>query len=309
MIHNLAKSKLIFEKPHQIKEPYSWIEHIPFAFYLIENLRPAKIVELGVHTGNSYNAFCQAVKQLKSGTRCYGIDHWKGDDHAGFYGDEIFEELKKYQDENYKDFSTLMRMPFDEASDAFNEGTVDLLHIDGLHTYEAVKHDFETWKPKLSRDAVVLFHDTCVRENEFGVWKLWDELKKENEHFEFFHGHGLGVFFNNADLAKKIVPSERDDIVLFRKLFELAGREIFTEFILKDLKERINFVTRQNEALKNENLELSNHLSNAENYFEEMRGYKNRLDKVVNSVSWKAGRAITFPLRAIYSLFSGSRKK
>ena len=308
-LQQLAQSEIIFEEPWKIEKPNSWIEHIPFAFYLVEQLKPAKVVELGVHSGNSYNAFCQAVKHLELNTRCYGIDHWKGDDHAGFYGDQIFKELKKYQDENYQDFSTLMRMSFDEAKENFEEGSIDLLHIDGLHTYESVRHDYENWKPKLSKRAVVLFHDTCVREHNFGVWKLWDELKRDNEHFEFFHGHGLGVLFSSADRAKKIVPSGSENIVLFRKIFELAGGEIFSEFALKDLNERINSVTRQNDLLKNENREVLYHLSRTENIFEEMKGYKNHLEKVVNSISWKVGRAITFPLRALHSVFSGSKKK
>jgi len=110
--------------------------------------------------------------------QCYAVDTWRGDEHAGFYTDDIFNEFSSYHDTRYRSFSRLLRSTFDEALQYFKDGSVDLLHIDGLHTYEAVKHDFDTWLPKLSDRAVVLMHDHHVRENHFGVWKLWAELSK-----------------------------------------------------------------------------------------------------------------------------------
>src|SRR5439155_23769549 len=120
-----------------------WIEHVPFAFWLIEVLKPKCFAELGVHNGVSYFAFCQAVKNLNLDTTCYGIDSWVGDEHAGFYGEEIFSKVSSYNTDNYSGFLTLVRATFDEASNYFIDQQIDLLHIDGLHTYEAVKHDLE----------------------------------------------------------------------------------------------------------------------------------------------------------------------
>jgi len=57
-----------------------------------------------------------------------------------------------------------------------------------------VSHDFESWRPKLKPGAVVLFHDTNVRENNFGVWKVWAKIQEDFPNtIEFFHSHGLGV--------------------------------------------------------------------------------------------------------------------
>ncbi len=150
-------------------------------------------MELGTHSGFSYLAFAQAVKRLQLATRCFAIDTWAGDEHAGFYGDEVFAALHEYHDKNYSSFSQLLRTTFDQALDHFEDGSVDLLHIDGRHFYEDVRHDFETWKPKLSDRAIVLFHDIAVQRRDFGVYRLWNELQEQYPRFEFVHGQGLGV--------------------------------------------------------------------------------------------------------------------
>lgn len=166
---------------------------MPFAFWLVEAIAPRVLVELGTHTGASFSAFCQAVQAGNVHCRCHAVDTWQGDKHAGAYGEAVFEEISAYLLPRYDGIATLHRATFDEALDHFADGSVDLLHIDGLHTYEAVRHDFESWRPKLSDRAVVLFHDTAVRRGDFGVYQLWAEIEGAFPSFEFQHGNGLGV--------------------------------------------------------------------------------------------------------------------
>ena len=186
-------SEAILWMPDYLDEASAWIEHIPFAFWIMEAFGPSCVVELGTHTGVSYLAFCQAAQKLGIDTRGYAVDTWQGDEHTGFYGEEVFQKLSQIHDRRYGWFSRLVRTTFDEAVRYFDDGSIELLHIDGLHTYEAVKHDFETWRPKLAPRALVLLHDANVRERDFGVFRLWRELAQTHAHFEFLHGHGLGV--------------------------------------------------------------------------------------------------------------------
>lgn len=169
-----------------------WISHGPFAFWLTERLRPRRFVELGTHYGYSFFAFCQAIKKLGSATAAYAVDTWKGDIHAGHYAEDVFLTVEAHNI-RYQEFATLVRATFDDALSGFADNSIDLIHIDGQHLFEDVKKDYHAWLPKLTDDAVVLLHDTQVRERDFGVWRFFDELKRHHPSFEFVHGHGLGI--------------------------------------------------------------------------------------------------------------------
>jgi hypothetical protein len=171
----------------------AWLEHAPFAFWLVDAIRPAVIAELGTHNGFSYFVFCESIVRLGLTTRTLALDSWQGDEHAGFYGAEVFENVTAINESDYSSFSTLLRGYFDDSLDLIPDGSIDLLHIDGRHGYDDVRHDFEVWRPKLTDRGVVIFHDIAEHQEGFGVWQFWAQVARQFPSFAFDHGHGLGV--------------------------------------------------------------------------------------------------------------------
>ncbi len=152
------------------------------------------LVELGVDRGESYFAFCQSAAENQTGTRCFGIDTWRGDQQAGGYDETTFAEVFEHNQAHYAAFSTLVRSGFDDALGQFEPDSIDVLHIDGLHTEMAVRHDIDSWLPKLRPGGILLLHDVDVRGKEFGVWKVWAELQVRGRSTTFHDGPGLGVW-------------------------------------------------------------------------------------------------------------------
>jgi hypothetical protein len=228
---NPLHHQLLSQLPTYIHKKSGWTEHVPLAMLLIEILQPRLLVELGTQRAVSYFAFCHAIEQLKLATRCYAVDTWVGDAHAGNYKETVYQEVVQ-QHRRYASFSSLLRMKFDEALPMIPDGSVDLLHIDGLHFYDAVKKDYESWLPKLSDRGVVLFHDTVEMGRGFGVHQLWSEVSSKFPSFNMEHGHGLGILA----VGQQPPPATLDFLRIAnahpqttRALFAALGRRVFLE--------------------------------------------------------------------------------
>ena len=211
----------------QILTDSTWLEHAPFAFHLVYVLRPKTIVELGTHHGFSFFVFCQAIQRYSDGTFAYAIDTWKGDDQVGPYGDEVYERVAHLQ-KNFSGCSALIRATFTQAVTNFADETIDCLHIDSCHSYDDVKVLFDEWSPKLTKNAIILFHNTNVREPEFGVWQYYLEMHKHYAWFEFTHGHGLGLVAIGAvpEGLRPFFEADFDTTARIRSIYARLGRAV-----------------------------------------------------------------------------------
>jgi hypothetical protein len=210
-------------EPHSLVEPNSWVGHLPYANWIIKQTKPEILVELGTHTGNSYFAFCEAIRNSDQVTKTFAIDTWKGDKHAGYYDEDVFDYVSSINI-RYNGFSTLLRCSFDDALDKFKNGSINLLHIDGLHTYKAVSNDFFGWLPKMAENGIVLLHDTNVLERDFGVHKLFKELSLQFETMNFLHSHGLGVI-KISNKSPNIIPTSANETEMLMKVFAGLGKK------------------------------------------------------------------------------------
>lgn len=301
-LHNIIEAASF--TPRSLLPPNAWVGHLPFAAWVIQQVCPEIFVELGTHSGNSYFSFCQSVAQNKIPTRCYAVDTWQGDEHAGEYEERIFKGVDAHNQALYAQFSRLMRMTFDEAVSFFSNESIGLLHIDGLHTYDAVRHDFETWLPKLAPDAIVMFHDTNVRELNFGVWQLWEELKQEYScHMEFTHSNGLGVLqLNHASEEKKqawLEPGAGEKQEL-RRYFAALGTFQLGRFGQRELEKTVaergtRIVALQKTVLEMENQTqkcIAQHNAQILEYHNEIAEKEEQIAQILNSSSWKATRLL-----------------
>lgn len=212
-----------FEHEQEIDDRYEgWYGLRRFGYDLVSYIKPQIIVELGTYKGTSYCAFAQAIKDNKLSTQLVGVDTWQGDEHTGYYSQNVYKNLKTLLNNHYKNIKTkLIRSTFDTALSKFKVKSIDILHIDGLHTYDAVKHDFTTWKDKVKDDGIIIFHDIHYKKRGFGVFRFWNEIKNEYMTLELKHSNGLGILIKDRNVFQHLKPLETSWQVYYSTKSEL----------------------------------------------------------------------------------------
>jgi hypothetical protein len=165
---------------------------------LLEPVDPIRtIVEIGVEYGYSLFSFALALPQAT----IVGIDPYQAEaqdmEHdavgqlngSGLLGSTEAEgRVRRFMGH----FPRVMLLRGTSAEIArLWTGPIDVLHIDAIHTYEAVSRDFRLWEPKVRPGGCVLFHDTWLFEENVG--RFFHELPGRKA--EIRDCYGLGAWY------------------------------------------------------------------------------------------------------------------
>ena len=139
-----------------------------------------KCAEIGSYCGKSACYIGLACKEV--GSKLYSVDHHRGSEEQQ-YGEEYFDEeiynfsakqvntlplfLKNIRKFNLQDHIEPMVMTSVDASFKVPDN-LDLIFIDGSHTFESARNDYLHWKPKLRPGGVLAIHDVYDSEEEGG---------------------------------------------------------------------------------------------------------------------------------------------
>ena len=171
--------------------PSAWQGHVEFAVWLTCRFHPEIVVDLGVDYGVSTYAW-----GISGRSQVIGIDWFQGDAHAGFrdtYSQVLGLGAALAAATTAESPVRIWKSSFEKAATEFHR-TVDVLHLDGLHTYEAVQQDLKNWLPKLSPGGLLVMHDVQAFADSVG--KAFAELPYHKLAFD--HSAGLGVASTDA---------------------------------------------------------------------------------------------------------------
>jgi predicted O-methyltransferase YrrM len=106
---------------------------------------------------------------------------------------------------NLERFGVRERVVYHRASSldvaaAWDGEPVRLLYVDGMHTYDAVRQDYEAWRPFLAHEHVVLFDDYLWADVQHAV----DDLRAQAAS-RFFYVRGGQAILSTAPLPTRVV--------------------------------------------------------------------------------------------------------
>lgn len=192
----------IYNDPNQTVEIIQGDKEFRELLKIYEDLRPRNVLEIGCLFGGTTQHW---VEKAPDGAVIITLDLLVSQ-ADGRYATQVYNREYVWPTWNngrkttfhLLGASTYMRRDVEEllAGDK-----LDFLFIDGDHTYNGVKADWDTYLPLMEKGGVVAFHDIKRDTAIDQVWQLWDEIKaagyktRELTSIDNQQDWGIGVVF------------------------------------------------------------------------------------------------------------------
>lgn len=172
--------------------PSQKAEHLPLLMAVVDLVKPRRLVEIGTLRGAGFLAMCQSVWAGQFACDAVAVSGWDEGQGEQSHAESAFETFK-FLIRKYSDFAAFLRRTPRAAAGRFEDGSVDLLMVDGHCDATELRRSLEAWLPKLSARGVLLLHDVNSSDSRFSLWRVWEELGAKYPSFLFPHSEGLGV--------------------------------------------------------------------------------------------------------------------
>jgi predicted O-methyltransferase YrrM len=145
----------LWKPQHLVDVPTAWdgVESILRDVMLRFKIFPGTALEFGVDYGYSTAALANFFN------RVIGVDHFKGDNYAGFRDDTLITQTERA----LKDFKNIRLVPvpyeYYIALPSSNDQKYDLIHVDIIHEYKPT-NELVAWA--IQHSDVVMVHDTIA---------------------------------------------------------------------------------------------------------------------------------------------------
>lgn len=161
-----------------------------------------RMIEIGTAMGGTLFLF---TRMIDSSARIISLDLPKGKFGGGYEDFKIpffanfarknqWIFLVRADSHSFSSFSTVKSI--------LKGQKIDFLFIDGDHTYEGVKQDYQMYAPLVCKGGLIAFHDICKHPPSWGceVDKFWKEIKTSYLHQEIIDNPhqnwaGIGVLY------------------------------------------------------------------------------------------------------------------
>ena len=184
-------------------ERFFWIKQVPSEIKslanTVEELRPKVVVEIGTNMGGSLFLFTKKATHdaliisidLPGGLGGGGYPDFRAPFYRSFAGPDQTMHLLRLDSHQKDTYEQLLKL--------LDGKKIDFLFLDGDHSYEGIKMDFDMYSPLVRQGGIIAFHDIkpSLPDNWRQVGLYWEHIKQNYEYSEFLSNEetwgGIGI--------------------------------------------------------------------------------------------------------------------